>query len=57
MMDDWKLPWEGGCRCGNVRLRVTAPPLLAMACPRRPSVEHESVSAGSSDPTLSDIAR
>lgn len=31
-MDDWKLPWEGGCRCGAVRLRVTAPPLLASAC-------------------------
>jgi hypothetical protein len=31
-MDDWKLPWEGGCRCGRVRLRVTAPPLLASAC-------------------------
>ncbi|MDB5693117.1 MAG: aldehyde-activating protein [Alphaproteobacteria bacterium] len=31
-MDDWKLPWEGGCRCGAVRIRVTAPPLLASAC-------------------------
>jgi hypothetical protein len=31
-MRDWKLPWEGGCRCGEVRLRVTVPPLLAMAC-------------------------
>ena len=30
--DAWKLPWEGGCRCGRVRLRVTASPLLAMAC-------------------------
>ena len=29
---DWKLPWDGGCRCGKVRLRVTLPPLLAMAC-------------------------
>ncbi|MET0372823.1 MAG: GFA family protein [Rhizorhabdus sp.] len=29
---DWKLPWEGGCRCGKVRIRVTAPPLLASAC-------------------------
>ncbi|MBL9107307.1 MAG: GFA family protein [Myxococcales bacterium] len=26
------LPWEGGCRCGQVRLRLTAPPLLTMAC-------------------------
>jgi hypothetical protein len=31
-MDDWTLPWEGGCRCGAVRVRVTAPPLLASAC-------------------------
>jgi hypothetical protein len=31
-MHDWGLPWEGGCRCGRVRVRVTAPPLLAMAC-------------------------
>ena len=31
-MRDWKLPWDGGCRCGQVRLRVTAPPLLTMAC-------------------------
>ncbi len=29
---DWQLPWEGGCRCGQVRLRITAAPLLAMAC-------------------------
>jgi hypothetical protein len=29
---DWQLPWDGGCRCGQVRLRITAPPLLAMAC-------------------------
>ena len=26
------LPVEGGCRCGQVRIRVSAPPLLAMAC-------------------------
>jgi hypothetical protein len=31
-MDDWNLPWKGGCRCGQVRLRVTKPPLLASAC-------------------------
>lgn len=29
---EWKLPWEGGCRCGKVRLRITLPPLLTMAC-------------------------
>ncbi len=31
-MSDWKLPREGGCRCGRVRLRISAPPLLTMAC-------------------------
>jgi hypothetical protein len=31
-MSDWKLPWEGGCRCGQTRIRVSAPPLLASAC-------------------------
>ena len=31
-VDGWKLPWEGGCRCGEVRFRVTEPPLLATAC-------------------------
>ena len=29
---DWQLPWTGGCRCGRVRLRISAPPLLSMAC-------------------------
>jgi hypothetical protein len=31
-MTDWKLPWNAGCRCDQVRMRVTAPPLLTMAC-------------------------
>lgn len=31
-MDEWKLPWEGGCRCGGVRVRVTKPPILTGAC-------------------------
>src|SRR3546814_16148897 len=31
-MTDWKLPWDGGCRCGRTRFRVSAPPLLAEAC-------------------------
>jgi hypothetical protein len=31
-MGEWNLPWEGGCRCGRTRIRVTAPPLLAAAC-------------------------
>ena len=32
MADDWKLPWQGGCRCGRVRFEVTEPPILSMAC-------------------------
>ena len=31
-MRDWKLPWEGQCRCGQVRIRVSAPPMVTMAC-------------------------
>ena len=31
-MSDWKLPWRGGCRCEDVRIEVTAPPLLTAAC-------------------------
>lgn len=26
------LPCDGGCRCGRVRFRISAPPLLTMAC-------------------------
>lgn len=26
------LPWEGGCLCGQVRFRISAPPILTMAC-------------------------
>jgi hypothetical protein len=29
-MSDWNLPWRGACRCGQ--LKVSAPPLLTMAC-------------------------
>lgn len=25
-------PWEGGCRCGRVRMRISKGPLLTMAC-------------------------
>ncbi|MGE0237691.1 MAG: GFA family protein [Parvibaculaceae bacterium] len=31
-MTDWKLPWDGGCLCGQIRFRISAPPLLTMAC-------------------------
>lgn len=26
------LPWEGGCLCGQVRFRISEPPILTMAC-------------------------
>ena len=29
---DWKLPWDGGCRCGAVRFRISAPPLVSAVC-------------------------
>ena len=29
---DWTRPWAGGCLCGQIRLTVSAPPLIAMAC-------------------------
>jgi len=31
-MPGWTLPMDGGCRCGKVRFRIDAPPLLTMAC-------------------------
>ena len=31
-MTEWNLPWEGGCRCGQVRFRISAPPLVTLAC-------------------------
>jgi hypothetical protein len=31
-MSEPQLPREGGCRCGQVRIRISAPPLLTMAC-------------------------
>lgn len=31
-MSDRTLPLEGGCRCGRVRLKISARPLLTMAC-------------------------
>ena len=31
-MADWKLPWEGGCRCGGVRFRIAAPPMMTAVC-------------------------
>ena len=31
-MTEPELPREGGCRCGQVRIRISAPPILTMAC-------------------------
>ncbi len=31
-MPQMKLPAEGSCRCGEVRLKITAPPMITMAC-------------------------
>jgi len=31
-MPDWSQPMDGACRCARVRFRITAPPLLTMAC-------------------------
>ena len=31
-MSDWKLPWNASCLCGRVRMRITAPPVVAGAC-------------------------
>jgi hypothetical protein len=31
-MHDWKLPWQGACRCGQVRIAVSAPPVITGAC-------------------------
>ena len=31
-MSDWKLPWNGACLCGQVKVRVTEAPVVAAAC-------------------------
>jgi len=31
-MSDWKLPWNAACRCERIRMRITAPPIVTMAC-------------------------
>ena len=31
-MTNWNLPWDGGCRCDRVRIRISAPPVMTMAC-------------------------
>lgn len=31
-MTDWKLPWSARCQCGQVQMRITQAPMVAMAC-------------------------
>jgi hypothetical protein len=31
-MGEWLFPIEGACRCEQVRMRITAPPFITMAC-------------------------
>lgn len=32
MADAWNLPWTASCMCGQIKMRITDPPLLIMAC-------------------------
>ena len=34
-MSEWKLPWDAACLCGQVKMRVNAPPAgtRSSACP------------------------
>ena len=31
-MSEWNLPWDAGCRCGQLRMRITEAPIVTMAC-------------------------
>lgn len=31
-MTEWKLPWSASCQCGQIQMRITAPPMVSMAC-------------------------
>lgn len=46
-----ELPWDGGCRCGQVRVRVTKPPLVTAVCHCR-GCQRMSASAFSTTLTL-----
>ena len=52
-MNEWKLPWEGGCRCGGLRFRINAPPMLASVCHCR-GCQRMSASAFSTTLTIPD---
>lgn len=31
-MSGWRLPWSAACLCGDIKMRVTAPPAMSAAC-------------------------
>jgi len=31
-MSEWNLPWSAGCRCDGLRMRISEPPIVTMAC-------------------------
>lgn len=31
-MREWKLPIEGECRCGRIKMQITSSPFITMAC-------------------------
>lgn len=31
-MINWNLPWSASCQCGQIQMRITQPPMVAMAC-------------------------
>ncbi|MBA3458767.1 MAG: GFA family protein [Deltaproteobacteria bacterium] len=31
-MNEWNLPWDAGCRCDQLRMRITEAPIVTMAC-------------------------
>lgn len=32
MTYDWRLPWDGECRCGRVNIRISKLPIMTAAC-------------------------
>ena len=34
--DNWNLPWFASCLCGQIKMRVTQPPMLSLACHCKP---------------------
>ena len=59
-MSRLKLPLEGACRCGRVKIRISAPPMITMACHctgcQRMSGSASSLSAAIPTPAFAVIA-